>query len=159
MKVLAILQNQWFKDPERVRQIVAEMETRRERRRWDHAMLFFGCLTGRRLKAAFGGDEVNEWETTNASPMIGGQASARFPADPEHIMAEIADVQPDVVLTFGKVAGDAFLVKPGGVAIWTGPLIQGPHPAARPPINAVAELRRMAAELRALTLAPGPDGV
>jgi hypothetical protein len=143
--VLAVLQNQWFNDPDRVREIVSDM-TRRERRRWDSAMLFMGCLSGRRLKRAFGEDAVYEWETTNASAEIGGQSAARFPADLDHLRAEIEDVQPDLILAFGKIAAVAL------PRVWNGPLIIGPHPAARPPIDAPAELARMAGELEAWRL-------
>jgi hypothetical protein len=49
--IVAFLQNQWFKDPDRVRQMLtrAESDDIREklRDRMIHYALFAGCLTGR----------------------------------------------------------------------------------------------------------------
>jgi len=61
---------------------------------------------------------------------------------PAHLLA-LDEERPDVVLAFGKIASQAL---PG---LWTGPLITGPHPAARG-AEVPARLKAMAAELRAL---------
>ena len=52
MKLLAVLQNQWFHDPDKVRAMIAR--TPACRRRVITYSLFAGCRTGRVLKAVFG---------------------------------------------------------------------------------------------------------
>lgn len=140
MKILAFLQNQWVNDPRRCEAILADLDPR-GRRAVGAAWLFMGCRTGRVLVRAFGDDEVHEWEWSNASPKLGGRASSSFPPDLDHIRAELEDVRPDVVLAFGRVAADAL------PKVWTGALITGPHPTARPPVDVPGELARMKHEL------------
>lgn len=124
MKTVAFLQNMWVKNPERVRWMIAQ-NGERYRRRLIEMLLFAGCLTGRRLRAAFG-DELLAgivWEETTRQ--IAGDPKTIFPTDLEHICGVLAEEKPDVVLTFGKIAYAA--VAP----VWTGGLIAAPHPAAR----------------------------
>src|SRR5262245_3366222 len=101
MTILAILQNQWLKDPEAVQQIY---DRHLDRRNCLIAMyLFMGCLTGRRLQEAFG--ELCEdivWE--EASPKVGGSSASKFPADPQHIAGAIEKHRPDMILCFGAIA-------------------------------------------------------
>lgn len=123
MKVLAVLQNQWFKDPDRVR---ATLERHPEaRRRMIHFALFAGCRTGQVLKSVFG-DRCKDIVWEEASPEIGGHASSVFPADPAHLAAVIDDVKPDAILAFGIVA------RKGLYGLFpVDRLIVGPHPTAR----------------------------
>lgn len=123
MKVLAILQNQWFKDPDRVR---ATLERHPEaRRRMIAFALFAGCKTGRVLKSIFGNrcDSI-VWE--EASPEIGGHAASVFPADVAHLRRILDEVNPDIVLAFGVIAGRAM-----AALVDADRLIVGPHPTAR----------------------------
>jgi hypothetical protein len=126
--VLAFLQCQWFRDPERIRQIYARHAGDEAFRRGFIARtLFAGCRTGARLAAVFGDDWINRivWEETSRD--IGDRPAAVFPPDFDHMRGVIEDVRPSVVLAFGKVAGRALeFLKPAGVAI-----IKAPHPAAR----------------------------
>lgn len=124
MKALAFLQNMWVRDPDRVRALI-EKYGERYRDRLIHFALFNGCLTGRRLKAAFGARLCSEIIWEEASPEIACEASGCPPADPAHIRAALERHSPDVVLCFGKIATDA--VRP----LWKGALIIAPHPAAR----------------------------
>lgn len=106
-KILAILQNQWVKDPDAVRRAIANSKDPvAYRRRFNAYALFAGCMTGRRLRKEFGAlcDEI-VWE--EASTQIGGHAASSFPADLNHIRAAIADVKPSIVIGFGKIACDA----------------------------------------------------
>ena len=105
MKVLAILQNQWFRDPEKIRAILKRHPE--ARRRMIHYSLFAGCRTGRVLKAALGEEWCRKIVWEEASPEIGGEASSCFRADTRHILDVIVDVQPTVILAFGKIASDA----------------------------------------------------
>lgn len=134
VKILAFLQNQWFSDPDGVRQMLArhdkDIERReRVRRRLIHYALFAGCLTGRRLRKIFGAlcDSII-WE--EGSREVGGKASAFFPPDAPHILATVAAEQPDVVLCFGasnkKVFEKHFPWPSSSLRV-----IYFPHPAAR----------------------------
>lgn len=125
MKVLAFLQNQWFHDPDHVREILKR--TPQARRRIIHYALFSGCRTGRVLKAGLGEEWCRKIVWEEASPEIGGEASSVFPADPAHILKAIEEVKPTVILALGKIASDAmFSLTPNGMT-----LITGPHPTAR----------------------------
>lgn len=104
MIILAFLQNQWFKDPDGVRAMYQEHPERRNR--YIQAFLFMGCLTGRRIKAAFGEALCNQIIWEEASPEVGGQAYSSFPADPKHIAKVIVENKPNLVLSFGKIASD-----------------------------------------------------
>lgn len=133
MIVLAILQNQWFRDPERVR---AFIERRPElRRNFIRRALFVGCRTGRVLKAGLGEEWCRKIVWEEASPQIGGEASARFPADLDHLCALLAEVKPDIAIALGKVASDAITT-----LVPTTKRIIGPHPTARG-VDTIAVLR------------------
>lgn len=143
-KVLAFLQNQWFRDPGRVKAIYErhpEMRNDLIRR-----YLFMGCLTGRRLEAAFGEDRCAEIVWEESSPEVGGHASSRFPPDAKHIANAIIQHKPDVVFAFGKIAADGVLSAMREIETYPTPLsfrfMTGPHPAARQ--NPMPRLREMA---------------
>src|SRR5580692_11689610 len=106
MKIVAFLQNQWFKEPERVKAMLAlhdndRVMQERVRRRLIHYALFAGCVTGRRLKKAFGNltDKII-WE--EGSREISGNASQFFPPDESHIRKIIDTERPDFILSFGR---------------------------------------------------------
>lgn len=120
MKIVAFLQNQWFKDPEWAKQMLQ----RYPRHRFLHCTLFMGCKTGQNLRIAFG-DLCEEIYWEEVSREIGGHSSSAFPPDLEHISAVLDQQRPDVVLAFGKIATK------GVKACWQGRMIEYPHPAAR----------------------------
>ena len=125
--MLAILQNQWFRDPERVRGFIAAADDPADyRRRFLSRALFAGCLTGRRLRAAFGADLCREIIWEEASPEIGGHSSSVFPADRAHVAEVIRLHLPDIILAFGKVAQN------GLAGLFPAErIIAASHPAAR----------------------------
>lgn len=147
MKIVALLQNQWFRDPERMRE--------RYRRKLDEThpawldrcarmnglYLFYRCLTGRRLQSAFGEERCKEIIWENVSPRIAGKASECFDVDQAHVDAVMDHFRPDVVLLFGKQAQKALVHVPF--------TLTGPHPAARH-AGVVDELREMASDLQNL---------
>ncbi len=147
MKILAILQNQWFKDPATVQ----AMYERHPERRNDliARFLFMGCLTGKRLSQAFG-PLVNRIVWEEASPVVGGHSGSVFDADPVHLAAAIARHQPRLILCFGKVAGDAVSVMGIDPAIT---VLYGPHPAARQ--NPMPALKSLASQVERLILQSG----
>ena len=138
MITVAFLQNQWFKDPASVRQV---FDRHPDKRQELIARFLFGsrCLTGRRLKAAFGGatDSII-WE--QSSPEIGWHSGSTFKADQQHIVSVIEQFRPDIVLTFGTIAKKAVFecCSPLDFRWWA-----GPHPAARQR-DVMYELKRMA---------------
>ena len=145
MTTVAFLQNQWFHNPDNVRRMLAKRPESRER--LIRYALFAGCLTGRRLKAAFG-DGIDEITWEEISPEIGGHASSVFPADANHVVAVLDKYQPTLVLTFGKLATDCIArIRAGGYGI--SHTLSGPHPAARVG-DVVGMLRTMAERWRAI---------
>jgi hypothetical protein len=146
VKILAFMQNQWFRDPDKVRSMLEREQdpVRRERLRRSliKYALFAGCKSGRVLRKHFGDlcDEIH-WE--EASPQIGGRASDAFPPDLVHMAAVIAGLKPDLIITFGKVAAEG-LAQLGEI---TAAIVAAPHPAARHP-TAGAELTAAAVRLR-----------
>lgn len=124
MKILAVLQNQWFKDPEAWERSIARHHTMR--RRMIAFALFRGCKTGRVLKSVFGEELCHDIVWEEASPKVGGHSASVFPADPVHLNAIIDEVKPNVVLAFGRIASDALQE-----IVRHSRLIVGPHPAAR----------------------------
>src|SRR4051812_46598313 len=107
--IVAFMQNMWVRDPERVKQFIAahpEPTRERYRRLLIARLLFMGCLTGRRLQAAFGDvcDSI-VWEESTRE--IAGDPKTIFPPDLIHIRQVLAECEPSVVLTFGKIAWNA----------------------------------------------------
>lgn len=111
MKILAFMQCMWVRDPKGVANTLsrraddADFQKRLWRRMVSYS-LFAGCLSGRRLKTAYPSlwDKIIWDESTK---QIGGESSACFPPDLEHIRRTIADVEPRVIITFGQVASEA----------------------------------------------------
>lgn len=136
MKIVGILQNQWFKNPAKIKQIIAEKiaEGFADAREFYIAtFLFWGCLTGRRLRSTLGEAYCNEIVWEECSKEIGGCASSRFPADMEHIQQVIAKHKPTHVIAFGQLAKDALMQLYYGNTDESGDyvLLLAPHPAAR----------------------------
>jgi len=105
--------------------------------------LFAGCASGRNLKATFGPALCSRITWEEASREVTGNPKFCPPADPVHIATALKDYAPDIVICFGRIAGDA--VAP----LWKGKLILAPHPTARQP-DTFAKLRHAAAELAEL---------
>jgi len=142
--IVAFLQNQWFREPDRASKILALYENRKPeegREQFIRDFLFFGCLTGKRLRAAFGEELCGEIVWEEVSPKLGGKASSVFPADRQHIRRVIAKHQPGLVIAFGKVAAD------GIGDLVDVPILYAPHPAARGPAT-VPLLLETAAQVR-----------
>lgn len=140
MKVLGILQNQWFREPDRIRAMIERSP--QNRRRILTMTLFMGGKTGRILQQVFGDAWCERIAWDEASPLIGGHAASSFPADPEHLRRVIAETEPEVIVTFGAIA------RAGINQVWHGTAIHAPHPCARH-ATALDELRmaRMALDL------------
>lgn len=144
-RIVAFLQNQWYKNPARVEKMLAQIEDagEREKRRQRFATraLFAGCLTGTRLLQALGSPLCNAIYWENASTEISDFASASPPANLDHMRAVLDQQNPELVIAFGKTASNAMLQLRAPEAF-----IMGPHPAARGP-ETMAQLKRIAEEI------------
>jgi hypothetical protein len=139
LKILAFLQNMWVHDPEGVKamlnrqrecgEFTQEQMREKVRHRLIHYALFAGCLTGRRLKKAFGEELCRQIVWEEGSREIEGKASTFVPPDLEHMLARCREEKPDLVLLFGKA--NAALCKDVLLAITPSQVICAPHPAAR----------------------------
>jgi len=134
LNIVAFLQNQWFQNPDKAREVYAKNPDQREE--LNKRFLFAGCMTGRRLQTAFGPDLCDQIIWEEVSPQIGGKSNSTFPADQKHISSVIEKHQPDIILTFGSLAKDAlnqwsrdemYKCEPRPLPV----VISGPHPAAR----------------------------
>lgn len=138
--LLAFLQNQWFNEPQRVQKVFERYPE--QRRDLIREFLFMGCRSGRNLLKAFGKELCSHhivWE--EVSPEIGGYSASVFPPDPDHIQNTLDEVQPDLVLLFGRIP------ERGVLPLWKGPHLIGPHPTARGK-DTQALLSRMSRELQ-----------
>lgn len=140
MKVLAVLQNMWVKDPDSVRRMIER--TPKARRRLICYSLFAGCRTGRVLRQVFGEDCSRRFVWDESTREIAGNPRDTFPPDLAHLRAVLDEVKPDVVLAFGRIASNALTA-----LVTADKLLTGPHPTARQP-DTIARLYRMAENLR-----------
>src|SRR4051812_41878052 len=102
IQVLAFLQNQWFRNPEKVQRMYEENPEHRND--YIRHFLFMGCLTGRRLEQALGEPLCQRIIWEEASPEVGGYASSVFAPDLDHMRKAVEKFSPDIVIAFGKVA-------------------------------------------------------
>lgn len=85
-----------------------------------------GCRTGQVLKSVFGETLCRRIIWEEASPEIGNHPTSAFPADVVHLNIVLEEINPDLVLAFGRIATDALeALVPKTI------LITGPHPTAR----------------------------
>jgi hypothetical protein len=141
MVALAILQNLWARDPERVRKVLAN-RSGANRRRVIRTVLFGGCLTGRRLTAAFGEELRDQMLWEEASTEVAGDARIIIRPDPDHIRRVLWSIEPDLVIGFGRLACDAVEPLCSGTEF-----LRAPHPAARRS-DTMARLRAIASNVR-----------
>ena len=150
--VVAFMQNMWVRNPQKVRESIERMHWMKRdeyRRRLIRYCLFAGCVSGRRLKAAFGGlcDEII-WE--EATHEIADNPRVVLPPCERHIHAALDEYNPDIVITFGRVAGDAV------AKIWPAKIIRCCHPAARQS-DTIQKLKAAADELRTFAKQPNRE--
>lgn len=158
--VMAILQNMWFKDPERMKIIYEKYISREEdgRQTFIRDFLFFGCLTGKRLDNAFEPIFGDEWRWRivweESSHQWGNHSASSFGYDVDHICSSLKKYKPGIVMTFGNIARDGWresnikYLDEGNEKV-VEHIIAGPHPAARG-ASVTSDLRAMAVKLRVL---------
>jgi hypothetical protein len=129
--ILAVMQNQWFHNPERVKAAIARAKNPEAyRRRMIEWALFAGCKSGRVLKRVFGEHRCEEIIWEESSREIGSSASSVFPADVAHLRNVLQHFNPAIVLGFGKVACDG-LRQAFDTSAPMPVFIEAPHPTAR----------------------------
>lgn len=139
MKILAFLQNQWFKNPAAVKAMFDRYPDKRNE--LIKRFLFSGCVSGQRLRETFGSDLCNSIIWEEASKNIASYSSGKFSADLDHIRSAVQEYSPALIICFGKLAGDA--VKSLNLST---PVYYAPHPAARG--NTIQALRDIAIALK-----------
>lgn len=132
MKIVAFLQNQWWRDPEGVKKRIANHANPEEFRRRLIVWGLQGCKTGkvleRRLAAVIGPITFKKIHWENSSRKIGGKSASSFPADLIHMQKVIHGQEPDVILAFGKIAqaGLQQFIIPDNIVV-----LEAVHPASR----------------------------
>ena len=112
MKIAGLLQNQWFKNPERAAESLGHLVARHGpamRNEWIARMLFYSCQTGKILRSCLGSELCERIIWEEASPVIHGNPRTAPPADLAHLRAFFDRVKPDWVVGFGRIACDAIL--------------------------------------------------
>lgn len=136
--ILALLQNQWFRDAERAAKLLDQYIKHEGgywegRARFSRDMLFMGCLTGRRIEKAFG-DELCDYGGMvfeETSPQLGGKSGAVFPPDEKHLLGLLDYHKPGLIVAFGKVASAGLQLPALAPQLSAVQIIETCHPAAR----------------------------
>lgn len=129
MTTLAFMQNQWFREPERVRQLFMRLPDKRNE--LIRRLLFSGCLSGRHLQSWLGMELCERIIWEEASLEIGGFSASRYDADLNHMKSTILKFEPTIILCFGKVASDGVKRLLDGDVCNVHTILFLPHPASR----------------------------
>lgn len=142
-KILAFLQNPWFKPgtPERYIQMYREDQDY-------HRRVLYLSATGKALCRAFGEDLYMAIHWDNANPRHGAGRSAVLAPDVNHMVAVLMRVKPDVVLLFGKQAQRGWDELVSEDILRNRHVLRAPHPMAYG--SARGHLEKIAMETRAL---------
>jgi hypothetical protein len=128
------------------------------RQRFIRDFLFFGCLTGERLKTAFApvfdplwGEDGWYWRFTweETSIEFGGNSGAVFPPDPDHVALALGHYRPAILVCFGRVAESALGYSQVEMAVKQNNtrILYAPHPAARGSMT-LTRLREVATKIK-----------
>jgi hypothetical protein len=127
--ILGLLQSQWFKDVSRAKRILERYEHDEVdgREKFIRDFLFFGCLTGRRLRTTFGEELCKEITWEEASRTIDDRPAASTTYNLEHVRCVLAKHKPGLVITFGKQATEVMkvIINPNAM------ILNCVHPAGR----------------------------
>lgn len=149
MVILAFLQNMWVKNPESSKKTL-----KRNPKIWNRMVksyLFTGCVTGSRIKKAFGEDLAFEIIYDECTKELADNPKTICKPDPKHILDTITAIQPDIIIMFGQIAQNAV----GKVIAETHCItkhtelhsFKAPHPAARQP-DTLSKLMDIAEKVR-----------
>jgi len=144
MKIVAFLQNPWFR-PGTDQRLIDLYRTNQE----FHRRVLRLSATGKALYNAFGPKLYSEIHWDNANPRSGSTRDTKYPPDMVHMENVIVAQNPDVLLLFGRQAQDgidrilheSFLKYTFGYVVF-----RAPHPMARG--SAVRHLEQIVRDLR-----------
>lgn len=152
--VVCFLQNQWVKNPQKLKQIFERNPERREA--LIEAFLFMGCRTGKVLKATFGQQLCRRIIWEESSRHIAGSPDDVFPPDPHHMFDVIIKHRPRIIIALGAIAAkgldkvvemDKFENHPEPLSF---DLFTGPHPTSRRnPVPRLVDIREKITSLEA----------
>lgn len=127
MKIVAFLQNMWVREPSKLKAMLARNDEA-YRRDMCKRLLFAGCVTGRRLRQGLGDlcDEII-WEECTRE--IADNPRDILPPQRDHIRAVLTEIQPAIIVAFGRVAASA--VFEHGRDVVKAEFLTCCHPAAR----------------------------
>lgn len=133
--IMGFLQNMWVKDPAKVQAALNRSDDPNVWEFWVKALLFSGCLTGKRIKSAFGSlaDNIIYDE---CSKEIADNPKTICKPNPDHIKRSLIKHEPNIVIAFGNHAYKALLP----FSMYYDMIIKSPHPAARQP-DTIQKLR------------------
>ena len=137
--ILAFLQNLWVKDPRYTYDFFKKYPN--SRNNIIKSLLFMGCLTGRRIKKAFGWELADRIIYDECTKEIANNPKTICNPDLEHIKETLNKFKPDRVITFGAIAYKAV-----SKVFPKDKIFKSPHPAARQK-NTMDKLKSIAKEL------------
>jgi len=123
MKILAFLQNPWFK-PDTNMRLIEKYQTDPD----FHRRVLLLSATGKALYRAFGPELYDKIIWDNANPRHGNTRESMMPYDPAHMAKVLILNRPDLILCFGREA------KMGMGRLMNGRwpnVLFAPHPMAR----------------------------
>lgn len=147
MKILAYLQNPWFK-PGTSSLLIKKYKTDPE----FHRRVLYLSATGRALHRAFGPELYMKIIWENANPRHGEERTAHFPADIAHMSGVLATHGPDIIICFGGEAKSGMEKMVGGREpdrCGSAKVFYAAHPMARGSVR--EHLRKIVEEIKEQT--------
>lgn len=138
MKILAFLQNPWFRPGTSQRHIRMYAENQSF-----HRKVLYLSATGRALHRAFGEELYGQIVWENACPRHGTERRAKMPYDLVHMARVLVLEKPELIICFGREA------KMGMNKLMSEPwpnVLYAPHPMAHG--SAAEHLRRVAEDVK-----------
>lgn len=148
MKILVFMQNMWVKEPAKVQVVLDRHKDKPDFwNRMVKSLLFSGCITGKRIKQAFG-DLTTDMIFDESTKEILNNPRDVPKADLVHMRNTILRIRPDAILTFGNHAAkglDKIITSPYVFYHIRIPkhIFNAPHPAARQP-ETITRLKNIA---------------
>ncbi len=101
-QILAFMQNPWFPAGTQ-KEVIDKYRTNQE----FHRRLLARCMSGNRLLTAFGPKMFNAIWWDNVAPLAAVEAAGVTDINMQHVESTIAEVKPDMIICFGKIAEKA----------------------------------------------------
>lgn len=102
IKIVAFMQNPWFKPGTSIRHIKLYSESQ-----YFHRAVLANSMSGKRLLQAFGEELYNQIWWDNANPVAATIATGKFEANYDHMIKVLIRQNPRLVIGFGQEANMA----------------------------------------------------